>query len=185
MRGVLIMSVTDREYGASLGLQQLYPSRMKFRFIEVGPVEAEKPPHSVMTGRSSIRRLSSLRCRSRQPNGAEPCGASWGLLKAGPRVRIRLPPAASPVQTSSVPGLLAKSLHPEIVHTNPRQRTAASSLRELDGIIANDPLSLSPRITTLRVFRNKLRPEPAREPLPPPKLYAPPRAIAARSRASR
>jgi hypothetical protein len=41
MRGVLIMSVTDQEYGASVDLQQLYPFRMKFRFIEVGPVEVE------------------------------------------------------------------------------------------------------------------------------------------------
>jgi hypothetical protein len=42
MRGVLIVSVTDQEYGASVDLQQLYPFRMRFRFIEVGPVEAEK-----------------------------------------------------------------------------------------------------------------------------------------------
>ena len=35
------MSIREQEYGASLDLQQLYPFRMKFKFIEVGPVEVE------------------------------------------------------------------------------------------------------------------------------------------------
>jgi hypothetical protein len=52
--------------------------------------------------------------------------------------------------------------------------------QSLDGIIARDRYFLSPRIRTLRAIRNQLRPEPAREPLPPPKRYAPPRATAAR-----
>jgi hypothetical protein len=47
MGGVLIMSIRDQEYGASLDLQQLYPFRMNLRFVEVGPVEAEKPPHTI------------------------------------------------------------------------------------------------------------------------------------------
>ena len=38
MGGVLIMSIRDQEYGASSDLQQLYLFRMKFRFVEVGPV---------------------------------------------------------------------------------------------------------------------------------------------------
>ena len=42
------------------------------------------------------------------------------------------------------------------------------------------PFSL--RIRTLRAILNKLRPEPVRKPLPPPKVYAPPRATAARRR---
>jgi hypothetical protein len=46
MGGVLIMSIRDQEYGARLDLQQLYPFRMKFRFVEVGPVEAQNPPHT-------------------------------------------------------------------------------------------------------------------------------------------
>jgi hypothetical protein len=37
MGGMLMTSIRDREYGASLDLQQLYPSRMKFSFVEVGP----------------------------------------------------------------------------------------------------------------------------------------------------
>jgi hypothetical protein len=40
------LSIRDHEYGASLDLQQLYPFRMKFRFVEVGSVEAENPAHT-------------------------------------------------------------------------------------------------------------------------------------------
>jgi hypothetical protein len=52
-------------------------------------------------------------------------------------------------------------------------------LRELDTLIANDRYFLSPRVQTLKAIRAKLRPEPTREPLPPPKIYAPPRAVLA------
>ena len=56
-------------------------------------------------------------------------------------------------------------------------------LRELDGIIDGDRYFLSPRIKTLRAIRAKLRPEPVREPLPPPtKRYEPTRATAAQRR---
>ena len=60
----------------------------------------------------------------------------------------------------------------------------AALLGELDGIIANDRYFLSPRITTLKAIRTKLRPEPKREPLPPLKNYAPPR-VGARGHRSR
>ena len=60
----------------------------------------------------------------------------------------------------------------------------AALLGELDGIIANDRYFLSPRITTLKAIRTKLRPEPKREPLSPLKNYAPPR-VGARGRRSR
>jgi hypothetical protein len=43
----------------------------------------------------------------------------------------------------------------------------------------------SPRIRTLSAILQKLKPEPVREPLPPPKVYAPPRALARRRRADR
>jgi len=54
--------------------------------------------------------------------------------------------------------------------------------RLLSRTIDDDRYPLSPRIQTLKGIRNKLRPEPAREPLPPSKVYAPPRALAARRR---
>jgi hypothetical protein len=56
-------------------------------------------------------------------------------------------------------------------------------LKELDGLIDGDRYFLSPRIKTLRAIRAKIRPEPVREPLPPPlKRYEPPRATARQRR---
>ena len=40
----------------------------------------------------------------------------------------------------------------------------------------NDRYPLSPRVQTLKGILAKIRPEPVHEPLPPPKIYAPPRA---------
>jgi hypothetical protein len=50
---------------------------------------------------------------------------------------------------------------------------AAALTQELHEIVENDR---SPRIRTLRAILAKLRPEPVREPLPPLKVYAPPRS---------
>jgi hypothetical protein len=58
---------------------------------------------------------------------------------------------------------------------------AAQLLKELNGLIDGDRYFLSDRIRTLKAIRAKIRPEPAREPLPPPpKRYAPPRATRGR-----
>jgi hypothetical protein len=62
------------------------------------------------------------------------------------------------------------------------EEETAALLRELDGIIASDRYFLSPRITTLKAIRTKLRPEPVREPLPPLRHYEPPRAKSGRRR---
>jgi hypothetical protein len=59
------------------------------------------------------------------------------------------------------------------------EETAALAL-ELRDIVESDRYPFSPR--TLRAILAKLKPEPAREPLPPPKVYAPPRATVARRR---
>jgi hypothetical protein len=62
----------------------------------------------------------------------------------------------------------------------------AALLRELDGLIDGDRYFMSQRIKTLRAIRAKLRPEPMREPLPPPpKPYAPPRATIKQRRGAR
>ena len=58
----------------------------------------------------------------------------------------------------------------------------AALIRELHDIVENDRYPFSPRIRTLRGILAKLRPEPEREPLPPPKVYAPRRATGARRR---
>ena len=59
----------------------------------------------------------------------------------------------------------------------------AALLRELDGLIDGDRYFMSPRIETLKAIRAKIRPEPVREPFPPPpKQYVPPRATARQRR---
>ena len=61
----------------------------------------------------------------------------------------------------------------------------AALLKELDGIIDGDRYFLSSRIKTLRAIRAKSRPEPVREPLPPPpKRYEPPRATARQTKST-
>jgi hypothetical protein len=59
---------------------------------------------------------------------------------------------------------------------------AAALTQELHDIVESNRYPFSPRIRTLRGILNKLRPEPVRDPLPPPKVYAPPRANLARRR---
>jgi len=54
--------------------------------------------------------------------------------------------------------------------------------KELDKITRNDRYPFSERIRTLKAILAKLRPEPVREPVPPPKVYAPPKATAATRR---
>jgi hypothetical protein len=52
----------------------------------------------------------------------------------------------------------------------------------LSRTIDDDRYPLSPRIQISKGILAKIRPEPAREPLPPRKVYEPPRATAARRR---
>ena len=54
------------------------------------------------------------------------------------------------------------------------EETAALS-RLLTRTIDDDRYPLSPRIQTLKAILGKIRPQPAREPLPPIKHYEPPR----------
>jgi hypothetical protein len=58
----------------------------------------------------------------------------------------------------------------------------AALTRLLRDKIDGDRYPLSPRIRILKGILGKLAPEPAREPLPPLKVYAPPRATAAKRR---
>jgi hypothetical protein len=61
------------------------------------------------------------------------------------------------------------------------EETAALT-QELHDIVESDKFLFSLRIRTLRAILNKLKPEPVREPLSPPKLYVPPQATAIRRR---
>jgi len=67
-------------------------------------------------------------------------------------------------------------------HLDLSDEEAATLVAHLTRTIDGDRYLLSPRIRTLKAILAKLRPEPAREPAPPPKVYAPPRATAARRR---
>ena len=58
----------------------------------------------------------------------------------------------------------------------------AALARLLTNTIDADRYPLSPRVQTLKGILAKIRPEPVREPLPPPKVYAPPRAVLTRKR---
>jgi hypothetical protein len=64
-------------------------------------------------------------------------------------------------------------------------KETAALIQELHNIVKNDRYPFSPRIMMLKAILAKLRPEPVREPLPPPKVYAPPRATMARKRRAR
>jgi hypothetical protein len=67
-------------------------------------------------------------------------------------------------------------------HLDLSDEEAGALIKELADITGNDRYPFSSRIQTLRAILAKLRPEPAREPLSPPKVYAPPRATGARRR---
>jgi hypothetical protein len=67
-------------------------------------------------------------------------------------------------------------------HLDLTDEEAAVLIKELADITGNDRYPFSARIQTLRAIFAKLGPEPTREPLPPPKVYAPPRATAAKKR---
>jgi hypothetical protein len=67
-----------------------------------------------------------------------------------------------------------------IIDLNDEETAALARL--LSDTIDGDRFPLSPRIQTLKAILAKLRPEPAREPLPSLKQYAPPRATSARRR---
>jgi hypothetical protein len=67
-------------------------------------------------------------------------------------------------------------------HLDLSDEEAAALVALLTRTIDGDRYPLSPRIRTLKAILGRLRPQPVREPLPPPKVYAPQRATAARRR---
>jgi hypothetical protein len=85
---------------------------------------------------------------------------------------------------SGEPSRQPAATHIEAMHLDLTDEQTAALTQELHDIVENDRYPFSPRIRTLRGILNKLRPEPVREPLPPRRVYAPPRAAAARRRRS-
>jgi hypothetical protein len=68
------------------------------------------------------------------------------------------------------------------MHLDLSDEEAAALAQELHDIVENDRYPFSPRVRTLRAILDKIRPELGREPVPPPKVYAPPRAAAGKRR---
>ncbi len=64
--------------------------------------------------------------------------------------------------------------HIGAMHLDLSDEETAALTSELHNIVENDRYPFSPRVRTLRGILAKLRPEPVRKPLPPPKIYAPP-----------
>jgi hypothetical protein len=67
-------------------------------------------------------------------------------------------------------------------HLDLEDEAAAALIALPTRTISDDRYPLSPRVRTLKAILAKLRPEPVREPLPPPTVYAPPRTTTARRR---
>jgi hypothetical protein len=87
-----------------------------------------------------------------------------------PKIVIRSEPAAAFATATAIP-----------YRGQTDEETAALS-QELHDLVGSDRYPFSPRIQTLKAILGKLRPEPTREPLPPLKVYAPPRFIGGRRR---
>jgi hypothetical protein len=85
-----------------------------------------------------------------------------------------------PVHTPSLPrqrAVAAGRSHPHMrvmQHLDLTDEEAAVLTKELANITGNDRYPFSARIQTLKAIRAKLRPELAREPLPPSKHFEPP-----------
>jgi len=67
---------------------------------------------------------------------------------------------------------IGKRSHVRVMTLELTDDEAALLLKELNGIIDGDRYFLSDRIRTLEAIRAKIRPEPTREPLPPPPARA-------------
>jgi hypothetical protein len=92
----------------------------------------------------------------------------------------------TPRLPSGQPPRRAIATHIGVMHLKLSDDETAALASLLTRTIEDDPYPLSPRLGPLKSILAKLRPEPIREPLPPPKVYAPPRAgLARRRRAGR
>jgi hypothetical protein len=67
-------------------------------------------------------------------------------------------------------------------HLNLSDDEDAALVALLTRTVADDRYPLSPRVRTLKAILAKLRPEPVRDPLPPPKVYAPKAMVTNRRR---
>jgi hypothetical protein len=81
--------------------------------------------------------------------------------------------------SATIPALVSRrasrgTTYPSMKNLELSDAEAEALARELAWVVDGDRYPLSPRIQTLRVVLARLRPEPARTPLPPLKTYEPP-----------
>jgi hypothetical protein len=86
------------------------------------------------------------------------------------------------IKALKLASLRGSQLRPHIEAMHLDLTETAALAEELHNIVENDRYPFSPRIGTLKAILAKLRPEPAREPLPTPRHYEPPRATVKRRR---
>jgi hypothetical protein len=148
--------------------RDVYPRQLRDTALGVG----------CTTRRRSLTR--SHRCRSRHGSyRAQRSGGSRRrrLLKPrrgspSPRQALeRRPVLLGPANSSSTP---LATPYPVMQHLDLDDGQTAALVTLLTRTIADDRYPLSPRVRASKDILAKLRPEPVREPLRPPKVYAPP-----------
>jgi hypothetical protein len=153
-----------------------------------GRCKGHVSPISDQDGPGLIRESVQHPCPS---SGPRPTAQRAGVARQPPK---RLDVLCSPSHVSA-PGIALVILRPhgQVYQRQARphigamrldltDEEAAALIKELADITGNDRYPFSRRIRSLRAILAELRPEPVREPLPPPKVYAPPRATAGRRR---
>ena len=153
------------------------------------PAQRNKPAADLADGPAIVlaeigNRLVIGNKPSRQPHDLH-VASGLALEPAAPDTLPSLADASYLTRTLDPPSVLPRAQpRPYIwtMHLDLSDDEATGLTQEPRTIVQNDRYPLSPRIRTLRGILANLRPEPVREPLSPPKLYAPPKATAARRR---
>jgi hypothetical protein len=90
-----------------------------------------------------------------------------------PRSSALTPGRIPPLPTAGWPGLVNRPMCGEMMLDLTEEETDTLA-RLVSRTIDDDGYPLSPRIQNLKGILGKIRLEPVREPLPPPKVYEPP-----------
>jgi hypothetical protein len=134
--------------------------------------------------RTAMTFIATRTAASRQtaalPNVIDPLGFPNVIFVETQHREVRLSQPGD--HTDQITSAMFTPISGVMQHLDLSDEEAAALIKELADITGNDRYPFSSRIQTLRAILGKLRPEPVREPLPPPKVYAPTRATAARRR---
>jgi hypothetical protein len=166
-------------------------NRGRTRFCRIGPGVTERAetgfpdrrsPGACSTGRVWITLAGQAASRSPRRRGrGEGCRA-FGEAEYSALPQIINGEAIISTDASPSRRGIATLYYIGVMHRHLSDEEAAALIQELHDIVESDRYPFSPRIRTLRAILAKLSPEPVREPLPPPKVYAPARSIRGRRR---